>query len=97
MMNHKETAIAKCIRAALDKGDYDIQDVASRLGFRAPNMITAIAAGDIKLPLDKAFPLADILKEDRFEFFMMALEQHLDGRTMAEFREAIKTHFGREP
>lgn len=57
--------------------DLTNQDIAGRIGYANPNVISMIKKGRTKLPIDKVTKMADALHVDRARLMRMALSEYM--------------------
>lgn len=57
--------------------DLTNQDIANRIGYANPNVISMIKKGRTKLPIDKVVLMADALGVDRAHMMRMALNEYM--------------------
>lgn len=88
-MKHNIRHSAQAILAqALPSDDKALEELAGRLNTRG-NVLAVFRSGDYKVPLDRAFRIADAVNVDRAQFFTACLAQFMPEEDMQKFCEAF--------
>ena len=80
--------VQQMLTNTLPADDKGLEGVAACLG-TTPKLLNAFRSRDLKVPLDRAFAIADALKLDRAAFFAACLNQFLSESDMAKFMAAF--------
>jgi len=76
-MEHKtESRVARFIAERIEITKKLQKDIADQVGFEKPNMITMIKQGLTKLPLDKAWDMAEALEVEPLILVKMCMEEY---------------------
>lgn len=86
-MEHK-SAVAQVIQAHLEKCPYSVGEIAILAGCPSFEMFEGFVRGDLRVPLDKALPLAQALGCDKRQFFVLVLASWF-GREFVEALEEV--------
>ena len=74
-MENKST-VARFIATRIEETGQMQKDIAAKVGFEHPNIITMIKQGKTKLPLDKVGTMARALETDPVELLRMCMEEY---------------------
>ena len=85
--------VARFIAARIEATGQLQKDIAAKVGFEKPNIITMLKQGKTRLPLNKAGPMALALETDPVQLFSMCLEEYYPEtwKTMALCMETALT------
>lgn len=81
-MNAKKTVskakvkVSEYLTQQIELSDVPQKDMAEKLGYPNPNIITMFKKGLTKLPLNKVAPFADILGVDRVHFLRLVMQEY---------------------
>jgi hypothetical protein len=74
MIDDVKAEISTLLRAHVDKSPYTLNEIAILCGFHGPEMLEGILRGELRVPLDKAMPLAKAIGCDRRTLFALVLK-----------------------
>jgi hypothetical protein len=89
MLHEGFETVTDLLRHALPADDQALEDLARRLGYKSGKILQAFRSGDLTVPWDRAFALADALNIDRAEFFTLCLKQSLPEQLYDDFLSAF--------
>jgi hypothetical protein len=89
MLHQGFETVTDLLRHTLPTNDQALEDLAHRLGYKSGKILQAFRSGDLKVPLDRAFELADAIGVDEAEFFRLCMKQFLPEPTYAQFLQAF--------
>ncbi|NMG16384.1 helix-turn-helix domain-containing protein [Aromatoleum bremense] len=73
---NNESQVARFITGRIEATGKLQKDIAEKVGFEKPNMITMIKQGKTKLPLDKVGPMAKALEVDPVHLLKLCMEEY---------------------
>ncbi len=74
-----DSKTAKLLTAAINECELSQADIADKLGYPRPNMVTMIKQGRSRLPFDKLEKMAELVNLDPKHIFETALEEYEPG------------------
>ena len=85
--------VARFIQRRIEETGQKQTDIAFKVGFEKPNVITMIKQGKARLPLDKVGLVANALETDPTQFFQLCMEEYLPAtwKVIAPFMEGAMT------
>lgn len=85
--------VARFIASRIEATGQLQKDIAAKVGFDQPNVITMIKQGKTKLPLDKVGPMARALETDPVQLLQMCMEEYHPAtwKAIAPFMETAMT------
>lgn len=85
--------VAKFIASRIETSGQLQKDIAEKVGFEKPNMITMVKQGKSRLPIDKIGPMAQALELDPVALFAMCMEEYHPNtwKAIAPFIESAMT------
>ncbi|CDZ35833.1 Hypothetical protein NGAL_HAMBI1146_15750 [Neorhizobium galegae bv. officinalis] len=89
MIEDTKIEASALLRTHVDKSPYTLNEIALMSGFHGPEMLEGILRGDLRIPLDKAMPLAQALGCDGRNLFVLVLKSWFG----AEFVKTIEKVF----
>ncbi len=93
MENVTTSRVARFIDRRIEETGQLQKDIAAKVGFEQPNIITMIKQGKTKLPLDKIGPMARVLETDPVQLLQMCMEEYHPAtwRAIAPYMETAMT------
>lgn len=90
---HKTSPVALFIASRIEAIGKLQKDIAEKVGFEKPNMITMIKQGKSRLPIDKIGPMAQALEIEPVALFSMCMEEYHPNtwKAIAPFLESAMT------
>lgn len=90
---HNESKVANYIARRIEISGQFQKDIAEKVGFDKPNMITMIKQGKTRLPLDKIGPMAKALEVDPVQLLKLCMEEYHPNtwKAIAPFLESAMT------
>lgn len=73
-MSHSPTA--KMLANAVDISELTQREIANRVGFKHPNILSMLKSGDTRVPLDRIPALAVTLDLDTQTFLLLAIQEY---------------------
>ena len=70
---------ANMLAKALEASDLTQREIAARVGFKNPNIISMMKTGETRIPLDRIPALAQTLGMNEQEFLMLAIQEYHPG------------------
>lgn len=85
--------VARFIQRRIEETGQKQTDIAFKVGFEKPNVITMIKQGKTRLPLDKVGLMANALETDPTQLFQLCMEEYLPAtwKVIAPFMEGAMT------
>jgi transcriptional regulator with XRE-family HTH domain len=85
--------VARFIQRRIEETGQTQKDIAFKVGFEKPNIITMIKQGKTRLPLDKIGLMANALETDPAQLFHMCMEEYQPAtwKVIAPFMEGALT------
>lgn len=85
--------VARFIQRRIEETGQSQKDIAFKVGFEKPNIITMIKQGKTRLPLDKIGLMANALETEPTELFQMCMEEYQPAtwKVIAPFMEGAMT------
>lgn len=74
MIDDTKAQISTLLRAHVDESPYSLNEIAILCGFHGPEMLEGILRGELRVPLDKAMPLAKAIGCDGRALFLLVLK-----------------------
>lgn len=74
MIDDTKAQISTLLRAHVDESPYSLNEIAILCGFHGPEMLEGILSGELRIPLDKAMPLAKAIECDGRTLFALVLK-----------------------
>lgn len=89
----KDSKVAALIAERIEATGQLQKDVAAKVGFPKPNIITMLKQGKTRLPLDKIGPMARALETDPIQLLQLCMEEYhpTTWRAIAPFMESAFT------
>ncbi len=90
---NNESQVARFITGRIEATGKLQKDIAEKVGFEKPNIITMIKQGKTKLPLDKIGPMAKALEVDPVHLLKLCMEEYHPNtwKAIAPFMAAVIT------
>lgn len=90
---HNESKVANYIAHRIEISGQLQKDIAEKVGFEKPNMITMIKQGKTRLPLDKIGLMAKALEVDPVQLLKLCMEEYHPNtwKAIAPFLESAMT------
>lgn len=90
---HAISTVASFIAERIDASGQLQKDIAEKVGFETPNLITMIKQGKTRLPIDKIGPMARALEIDPISLFSMCMQEYHPNtwKAIAPFLETAMT------
>lgn len=90
---HNGSNVATFIAGRIETSGQLQKDIAEKVGFEKPNMITMVKQGKTRLPIDKIGPMAQALEIDPVALFAMCMEEYHPStwKAIAPFLESAMT------
>lgn len=70
---------ANMLTKAIEASKLTQREIAERVGFRHPNILSMLKTGETRVPLDRIPALAQTLGIDQAEFLLIAIEEYHSG------------------
>lgn len=70
---------ANMLAAAIDNSGMTQREIADRVGFNHPNILSMLKQGDTRVPLNRIPALAQTLGMDQRRFLLLAIEEYHPG------------------
>jgi hypothetical protein len=85
--------VARFIERRIEETGQKQKDIAYKVGFEKPNVITMIKQGKTRLPLDKVGLMANALETDPTQLFQLCMEEYQPAtwKVIAPFMEGAMT------
>lgn len=87
------SSVAHFIASRIEASGQLQKDIAEKVGFEKPNMITMVKQGKTRLPIDKIGPMAQALEIDPVALFAMCMAEYHPNtwKAIAPFLESAMT------
>lgn len=70
---------AELLAEAIEASGLTQREIADRVGFKSPNIISMLKKGETRVPLDRIPALAQTLGIDQAKFLLLAIEEYHSG------------------
>jgi hypothetical protein len=74
MIEEIKNEISNLLRVHVDVSPYTLNEIVLMCGFHGPEMLEGILRGEVRVPLDKAMPLAKAIGCDERNLFVLVLK-----------------------
>lgn len=75
-MTTANSAVARFLAERIEASGQLQKDIAEKVGFEKPNMITMVKQGKTRLPLDKVGPMAKALEVDPLQLLQLCMQEY---------------------
>lgn len=85
----RQTPLAKFIEEYAKRSGYSHEEIGIMCGFKTADLIYSFIRGDVRLPLDKVAPMAEVLGCDSAQLFALALREWFSPQLFDQMQEAF--------
>ncbi|MCQ2005267.1 hypothetical protein [Rhizobium sp. NRK18] len=89
MIEEIKNEISNLLRAHVDVSPYTLNEIAILCGFHGPEILEGILTGKLRVPLDKAMPLAKAIGCDERNLFVLVLKSWFGAELVNKVEEVF--------